>query len=288
MRDPKRAAIVEEQLADLAWFAYEAAPTLCSDDAGCLQYHRFWSVVRLVELGGRMPRGLTFFAQGLSAAAQRDGKVRVLVAGAADTGVPALIVDAAHQAGLSPYVHVVDRCRTPLAQIARFAKQSGLDITTSQGDIADLGGGGFDAAVTHNVMGFNAATERRALLAAIGRALRPGGLLLSIETISDMRPPRVAKDATLLAQRVVAKLQGAGDLTDDRIAQIRDVAEAHFALNVSRLAYPERLLRDDLAAAGLLVKAIDYLRDDDATSPRSQPSTLATKDYAHIVAERSG
>jgi SAM-dependent methyltransferase len=286
MPEPVGAISVPEPLSDLAWFAFDAAPQLCHADHGCLPYHRLWSLVRLVELGGQLPRGLDFFADGLAPVAAETGTVRVLVAGSADTGVPALVASAAHRAGLRPVLHVADRCGTPLAQIDRFAAQSGLEITTSQGNIADLAGGAFDAAVTHNVMGFNSPEGRRAFLAAIGRCLRPGGRLLSIETISEVRVPRVAKDGAMLAARFLSKLRACEDLTEARFAALRAAAEAHFSIAMSRSPYPEADLRADLSMVGLEITALDYRLDDSATSPRSQPSTLAQKRYAHIVAER--
>lgn len=41
-----------EPLEELAWFAFENADALCDPSIGCRDYHRFWSMVRLLDMDG--------------------------------------------------------------------------------------------------------------------------------------------------------------------------------------------------------------------------------------------
>ncbi|HWS75504.1 MAG TPA: hypothetical protein VN324_10230 [Quisquiliibacterium sp.] len=82
-----------EPLDRLARFSWDWAPALCQPGHGCQDYHRSWSLVRLLELGGAMPAGVAFFQRELGALA-KAGRRRVLVSGGADTGLMAVVVSA--------------------------------------------------------------------------------------------------------------------------------------------------------------------------------------------------
>lgn len=274
-----------EPLSELAWLAFENAGELCDPSIGCKDYHRFWSMVRLLDLDGRLPRGLSFFAKHLAELKDRNGRLNVVLAGAADTGLAALIAAAAAESGASASILVVDRCRTPLLLNRRFAERSGLDIQTRQGTLDDMAADSMDAVITHNVMGFNAEPDRAAILKSAARSLRPGGRVLSIEFLSDVRPPRSADETAALRDGLEAKLRDT-DMAADLVVSLLDAAQAYWSTDLTKGPYPEAVFRAHLESAQLDLLSLDYSGDTGRASPRTQPGINKARKHAYIVAER--
>ena len=274
-----------EPLSELAWLAFEHAGTLCNPDIGCRDYHRFWGMVRHLDLDGRLPRGLEFFAEQLSELKDDSGHVNVLSAGAADTGLAALIASAAKQAGATPSILIVDRCRTPLMLNRRFAETSGLDIQTRHGSLDAIDANSMDAVLTHNVMGFNSDAAREAILKSAAKTLRPGGRLLSIEFLSETRPPREPGETAALCAGFEERLRGKG-MDEALIATLLEAAEAYWSADLTKEPYPEERLRAHLDAAGLHLRDLSYRGDTGRASPRTQPGKTKNRKHAYIVAER--
>jgi SAM-dependent methyltransferase len=242
-------------------------------------------MVRLLDLDGRLPRGLSFFADNLAELKDTKGRVKVVLAGAADTGLAALIAKAAAQSAASPSIFLVDRCQTPLILNRRFAEVSGLNIQTRQGTLDDIAVDSMDAVVTHNVMGFNSETDRAAILKSAAKSLRPGGRLLSIEFLSDVRPPRSADETSALRAGLEKKLFDKG-MEEDLVAKLSNAAQAYWSADLTKGAYPEAVFRSHLDAAQLTLVSLQYSGDKGRASPRTQPGINKTRKHAYIVAER--
>ena len=173
-----------EPLDRLARFSWDWAPRLCQPDHGCEDYHRSWSLVRLLELGGAMPAGVPFFHRELGALA-RAGRRRVLVSGGADTGVTTVVVSACRAAGVDPDIVFADRCETTCLQNHLLSRELGLSFDIRQGDIRTIDCAPVDAIVAHSFLPFFEEPFRQQVIEAWARVIRPGGTLLISNAIAD-------------------------------------------------------------------------------------------------------
>jgi SAM-dependent methyltransferase len=169
---------IDEPLERLARFAFDWADTLCDPDHGCGPYHRAWSMIRLLTKNSALPAGGAFIADGLQRAAS-GGRCRVLLAGAADTGLVALVLNAFRAREIEPEIVLADRCATTIEQNRLFARHLGMRFELHRCDISALTCRPVDAVVMHSFLNFLPVPARQAMIDALARALRPGGLLIA-------------------------------------------------------------------------------------------------------------
>ncbi|MBC7604047.1 MAG: hypothetical protein H7255_15480, partial [Ramlibacter sp.] len=146
-----KSACAFEPLDRLARFSWDWAPSLCNPAHGCLDYHRSWSLVRLLELGGALPAGLEFFTRELAEIARGPSR-RVLVSGGADTGLAAMTIAAFRAEGCDPDLVFVDRCATTARQNALLAAHLGLAMEVQVRDAAEVCCDPVDAVVAHSFL----------------------------------------------------------------------------------------------------------------------------------------
>jgi SAM-dependent methyltransferase len=166
----------DEDLLGMAAQAYALADQFCGT---CKNYHALWPYHRLALGSGQ--GGLTAIEHAIAGQIQAGAR-RVLVAGAADTGLLATVARAA--AGCDIEMAVVDRCPTPVELCRRFAERWSLPVTTTVADIAYLDGGDFDLVYASSILPFVPAERRASTIAGMHRALKPGGHLLYVFTTS--------------------------------------------------------------------------------------------------------
>lgn len=275
---------VPEDLEAGAWFVFDHADALCDPEHGCRDYHKMWSMVRHVVVGEKSPRGGAFYANALQDCSLDGETVRVLIAGSADTGVPIMVLNAARSAGLEPEIHVVDRCRTPLAQIDRLAESHGLPITTERVALLDISNLRMDAVITHNVMRFIDEADRTDVVRALAHALRPDGRLLSIELLEFVGTPRYDRDVERRHAIFIEKLDQE-HLTVDRKAALVEAAQAFWPRRLRGPLYDETSCLTDLEAAGLSVLSITHQPETRPTSPRMADANLGRL-YSHVIAQK--
>jgi SAM-dependent methyltransferase len=191
-----------EPLELLARFSWEWAPLLCDSEHGCSGYHRCWSTVRLFQRGGALPAGFEFFRREI-ADLVNEGRTRVLISGAADTGLMALVCAVFGALSTEPEIVLVDRCRTTVTQNQILANYLGLRADIRQGDVRDLDCEPVDAVIAHSFLLFFPEPERRQVIDVWGRALKPGGkVLMSAHIAKHERVENPPKDeAKILAGR---------------------------------------------------------------------------------------
>ena len=224
---------LSEPLEELARFAFESAPHLCRAEHGCAPYHRAWSMVRLLLKSGALPAGAEYFRPWLQAAT-RDGRCRVLLSGAADTGLAAMVLQTMRAARIRAEIVLADRCATTLEQNRRFADRIGARFELHQTDLASLACAPVDVVLTHSFLNFLPPDARPGLVATWARTLRPGGVLVGLQrfgaTGRDRDPGRIAADAERL--EIAAVSQG---FPPEDAARVRQAAEDFWA---ARLTFP--------------------------------------------------
>ena len=145
----------------------------------------------------------------------------LLVAGAADTGLMALMLQAAEP---GTRVTVIDRCRTPLALVDELAARLGAPVETQLATLQDFERpGGYDLVFGHSVFGHIRHPDQPPAMRNLFRCLRPGGRLLLVFRDKMAGDAGVTNDARSVAgwwdwiKAKVEEWEAAGNrLPDDR------------------------------------------------------------------------
>jgi hypothetical protein len=164
-----------EDIPRLAAEAFGLAGELCG---ACRDFHALWPYIRLSRASGAA-EGSRAVIEPLLTTHFRQGRRRVLIGGAADTGLLAFVARVGADHGIS--IKVVDRCDTPLELCRRFARRWSLAIETEQRDLAEFDGNGrFDLIFVHSLLQFIAAARRPMLAERMHSALGPDGRLIML------------------------------------------------------------------------------------------------------------
>jgi SAM-dependent methyltransferase len=162
-----------EDLPQLAAEASSTARRLCGP---CQNFHLLWPYLRIAQASGGDVAALTVRIT-LNRLLSRRGQ-RILIAGAADTGLLAIVARAARP---DTGIVVLDRCQTPLALCERFAQRWSRPIETMQLDLVELSvESGFDVVFAHSLLQFIPADRRVDVLSRLRRSLRPDGRLVIV------------------------------------------------------------------------------------------------------------
>jgi SAM-dependent methyltransferase len=163
----------EEDLPRLAAESFDLSSRLCRS---CGDMHALGPYIRLAR--GRVdvePPSSPLQPQLTDLIAR--GRKKVLIAGAQDTGLLALVARAG--ARLDPEIVVLDRCATPLEMCRRFARLWVLPIETVQEDLTNLAmRERFDIVLVHFTLHFIPNDRHADVIARLRHALRPLGRLL--------------------------------------------------------------------------------------------------------------
>ena len=172
----------------------------------CRNLHALWPYIRL----SRSSTGLERSGSVLEAALRAfitQGLRKILIAGAADTGLLSLVLRAADDFDVD--VTVIDVCASPLELCRRLAGQWSIPVRTVKQDLANLDERQeFDLVLVHGTLHFIAGEKRLNVLARIHRALRPNGRLVLLFNTS--RPSTIGTDDKLhvdYAESVVKELR---------------------------------------------------------------------------------
>jgi len=175
----------KDDLAQNARMCLALAPIHCSS---CRDFHLSAIMRRsTLPLEKRLADADEFGAAislALAGIRRRQALVRVLIAGATDTGLYVGLLNAALAAGADPGAHLavvlVDQCETPLEICRRFAAGNGLVLDTVRADLSDYAPDQpVDLVIMHGVLTFFPPGKRTAFLRHAREWLAPGGLLIS-------------------------------------------------------------------------------------------------------------
>jgi SAM-dependent methyltransferase len=214
MSNAEKVIIADEDLPKLARFSFDHADALCDVAHGCKPYHKTWSYLRLFERGGALPVGEAFYREELKQVVARAG-TRVLLSGAADTGLMALVVKVFAELGVAPDITLVDRCGTVIEQNRLFTETLNLKAEFFVGDICDFCADPFDVIFAHSFLLFFPDTAKIGVLARTWRRLlKDDGIVLSSDYMS------TSLDAVKRSRISEDELEG-------RLAAVRKAAEDH-------------------------------------------------------------
>jgi len=164
-----------EDLAQLAATQYRLADRFCDR---CRNYHALFPYRRIARIVTTAEAGGPDFSSTLSGLFKAERR-RVLIAGAADSGLLALTARAG--AAFDIDIVVLDRCRTPLELCREFAQRWSLAADVLHRDLTDLDiAEGFDVVFADNILLFVKPERRIDVLSRLRRALRPNGRLVHI------------------------------------------------------------------------------------------------------------
>jgi SAM-dependent methyltransferase len=191
--------LYSERLSELAAQAYQLSDQLCGS---CRDLHALWPYIRL----SRSSTGVEVEESKLTHGLRNlivEGRRDVLIAGAADTGLLALVARAGIDYGVN--IVVLDICETPLELCRQFAKQWSLPIETVRQDLRKLNARQqFDLVLVHGTLHFIDRSGRSRAVTRIRDSLRPGGRLVLLFNTS--KAPALKADDNVHAQYATAVL----------------------------------------------------------------------------------
>jgi SAM-dependent methyltransferase len=162
-----------EDIPKLAAEASVLAPRLCDT---CRNYHFLWPYLRLAGAPGGAEDD-KLFLKSVVADAMASGRQKILIAGAADTGLLALVAQAA--VGHKSDIAVLDGCETPLELCRRFAARWSFPIEVLHVDLRDFSAqSSFDIVFAHMTLTFIPPDNRLDVVSRIRRSLQPNGRLI--------------------------------------------------------------------------------------------------------------
>lgn len=124
---------------------------------------------------------------------------RVLISGAADFLVPAIVTRALEAIGRDPLVTIIDRCRTPLVMCEDAGQQLSMRWETSQDDIGKhRPSTPHDFIVSDRLLGFVEPTHRSAVIEAWKDQLDDGGRVMTTVSIYPGGRTSITDDDSLL------------------------------------------------------------------------------------------
>jgi SAM-dependent methyltransferase len=283
----------DELLLESAPLARRLAPRLCHKDSvtgeSCAWIHGFWQYLRLFGLASTPDHHVEFFVHAMKGVTEKADTPRVLVSGAADYAMLALVIEAYRERNIPPHVTVVDRCETPLMLNRWHAERAALEITTRRCDIFEYGESDpFDVLCTHSFFSEFPPEQRPAILMKWRQLLRPGGAAIFVNRVRPGSGPGAIsvtpEQARAFGAAVLQQAQAMGAaLSCDPFELARD-AETYMS---RRISYPVQ--REEIT--GLLENAGFTIQDISCGPPTAAvrhdvtgPTTPAGAEYARIVA----
>lgn len=196
-----------EPLKELSLFAYYWAPHFCH--SSCRLYHQNWSITRFIQSGQTLPPHADFFIEKI-AHYHRQGHKKLLISGAADTGLLAVVQQAMMEHQIPPQdfnITLIDRCSTVIEQNKLYAKILGLSVEFICDDILSTPLTDFDIVLAHHFINFFSGDNKQELFDRWAKCLSKKGVLLIYNKTSDHIGE--ARSITLNSQKIDKRLSEA-------------------------------------------------------------------------------
>ena len=181
----------------------------------CAWYHGAWQYLRLAGVISGITAEADFFQTAFRNLARDGGNERVLVAGSADYGMLAQVIDSYRVAGVAPRLSIVDRCETPLRLNHWYARYFDLEPTLYRADILDFEPNTpFDVICTHSFFSFVAPERHVDLVQRWHALLRPGGHVVTSQSVRPNYPDERVRFTPQQAEEFADRAAEAGKAID--------------------------------------------------------------------------
>jgi SAM-dependent methyltransferase len=288
--------VIDEPLELSAPLARQLASRLCRIDpatgGSCEWEHGFWQYLRILGLVPVPKRHADFYREAFEQLIDNGSRPRILISGAADYGMLALLIGLFQERGIEPQVTVVDMCETPLALNRWFAERESIEIYTHCSDMlsytSDMP---FDMISTHGFFCYFSPRQRLALIANWHTLLRPGGAVVTVAPITPGAPcepttftPAQAAAFCAAAFKRATEMRGILDIEPEEVLRgAQRMVTQRRAYSVTSIEEFRSLFQQ----AGFTMQRLSpALLSTGVDSEVSGPGTSGSANYAHIIAIR--
>jgi hypothetical protein len=221
---------IEEPLVESAPLSWQLAGQFCRGDPEtgetCAWNHGLWQFLRLMGLAGSAARRGAFYKNAIGTALSGIRSPRVLVSGATDYAMLALVAAALEDRLGTAAVTLVDVCETPLRLGQWYAGRAGMRLDVVQSDMLDYDPRApFDLVCTDSFISRFPHRQWPELAAKWNAALRSGG---SVATATRLRP-RATADCIRFSDGEVEAFRGT-------VLRLAEEARGRFAIAPAELA----------------------------------------------------
>lgn len=276
--------------------AWNLAPELCRADpatgGNCAWNHGFWQILRMMGLAGSAAHRGALYRRVIASTLAQRRPARILISGTADYAMLAQVLLAAHAAGESPSVTVVDVCETPLRLNRWYADYRKVGIETCCHDILHFDAPGrFDVICTDSLLGRFPPALWPALASRWMSLLKSGGRVVTANRLRPAQGPAregfSAEQAAALREAVARKAQERGAAIPVGADALDRAAAAYAARHFT---YPLRSADEigrPFEETGFLIEELSVAAGVASTSSGAGgPSVPSASDYLHLVARR--
>jgi methyltransferase family protein len=283
--------LATDDLVQQATLARRLAPELCAP-TDCAWYHGVWPALRALGLVATPERNRPFFDRVLCHAAASGDHSRVLVSGAADDGMLAIVLAAFGAVGAEARPTVLDRCPMPLRLSEAYAGRAGVAIDTWVTDVFEARRPeAFDLICTHGLFPSVPPDRRRDLAQRWAHLLRPGGVVVTTSSLSSPSAPDTVHFAPEAVDGFAERTRAAAEAARDRfpVASPAELADAARTWAERARVHPVKTtdeMQDLLEEAGFSVELEVRELEGPVGKGAAGPWTARSARYAEVVATR--
>jgi SAM-dependent methyltransferase len=289
--------VIDEPLELSAPLARQLASRLCRKNPetgeSCEWDHGFWQYLRILGLVATPKRHADFYREAFEQLIDSSSRPRILISGATDYGMLALVLAAFRGRGIEPQVTVVDACETPLALNRWFAERESVEIQTHCSDMLSYTSDvPFDLICTHAFFSYFSPPQRPALLANWHTLLRPGRAVVIVAPIrpgaAKFEPigptPAQVKAFCAVALKRATEMRSVLDIEpEEALRGAQRTASKRRGYPITSIEEIRSLFEQ---AGFTMQRLFSALLTVGVDSEVNGPGTSGTANYAHIIAIR--